>query len=213
MPRFVHMNLLLLYGILTGCAMHNRLDITTIETPEHVKVLTTPAETVTFPLSPETKAFIQNLKDKVMELDAAGLAAPQVGWNVRIIAYQVSEIALKYRDDVEDLVPLSILINPSYEVIDGHERTLDWEGCYSVTSSYGKVWRATKIKYQGYDEHGNRVEGIAKGFLARLLQHEIDHTEGKLCKDKYPEGGFYGEFEAMKAIRMKEIEQKNQKTS
>lgn len=179
------------------------LEIKTV--PDHERLLTTPCVEVEFPLSQETQAFIQALKEKVIEIDAAGLAATQVGSNLRIIAYQVSALALSIRVDAEKVVPLTALINPSYEIINEEERTLDWEGCFSIPQQLGKIWRATRIKYRGFDEEGRLIEGEAKGFLARLLQHEIDHINGKLCRDKYPEGGFYGDAESMKIIRMEEI--------
>jgi peptide deformylase len=180
------------------------LDIKQIENNEDVSVLTTKTLPVTFPLTPEIQNFVTALKAKVLELNAAGLAATQVGSNLSIIAYHVHEDALKYRSDIEYLVPLSVLINPSYEIMDANDRTLDWEGCFSVRSQYGKIWRPKHIRFQGFDESGNAIKGEARGYLARLLQHEIDHINGKLCKDKYPEGGFYGDFEKMQKIRAEE---------
>ena len=200
--------------LIMGCgvgAMEEKLEIVNVENPLYKSVLTTSAKEVTFPLSEEIQQFIGLLKDKTIEVNAAGLAAPQVNKPLRIIAIQVTEEARKWRDDVEYLLPLTVLINPSYEIINLDRRTLDWEGCFSVTSEFGKTWRATHIRYQGFDEEGNFVEGQANGFLARLLQHEIDHLNGKLCKEKYPEGGFYGPFEKMREIRMKEIDDKNAK--
>ena len=56
----------------------------------------------------------------------------------------------------------------------------DWEGCLSVPGLRGKVKRPKKIKYSGFDLNGNKIETIAEGFHARVVQHEYDHLLGIL---------------------------------
>ena len=59
----------------------------------------------------------------------------------------------------------------------------DYEGCLSVKDLYGKVLRHTKVRVKALDENGREFRVTAEGFLARIFQHEIDHTEGKLFID------------------------------
>jgi len=75
--------------------------------------------------------------------------------------------------------PLTVLVNPVIEVMDP---TPDggWEGCLSVPGLRGFVERPGHIRYRGYDADGNLVERVAKGFHARVVQHEYDHLDGIL---------------------------------
>lgn len=101
---------------------------------------------------------------------------------------------------------MTTLINPSYTPHEEEGKALDWEGCFSVQSQMGKVWRFKTITYSGQTEEGELVEGIARGYLARLLQHEIDHLDGKLALDFYDPLSPQGPIEEMRKIRLKEVE-------
>ncbi len=182
------------------------LSIVTTCNKDKAQVLHTPAKDVTFPLSHDVKNLISGMKDLLIELQGAGLAAPQVGADVRVIVYHVTKEALAIREDARDVVPLTALINPTYEVIEDSDTTYDWEFCFSVLDLGGKVYRPRSILYTGYDEEGHFIKEVAHGFLARLLQHEIDHVNGLLCSRLYTEGDFYGPRDEMMAIRKKEIE-------
>lgn len=71
------------------------------------------------------------------------------------------------------------LLNP--EVVKGSKESLeDMEGCMSVPKKYGKVKRFEKVKVRGLNLEGKKIEIKAEGMLARILQHEIDHMDGKL---------------------------------
>lgn len=179
------------------------LEVVDIDDPEKGKVLTSPMAEVKFPLTLEDLQFIEALQNKVIELSAAGLAATQVGMPKPITAYQVPEEALKWREDVTHLVPLTVLINPSYEPIESAGKTLDWEGCFSGKNYYGKIWRYKEITYKGKDIYGKDVEGKAIGFLARLLQHEIDYCHHKMCIHSY-ESQFPQESQAELILLRKE---------
>ena len=74
----------------------------------------------------------------------------------------------------ENETSLITLINPKIEVLT-KETSIDWEGCLSVPGLRGKVSRPNKIKYTGLDIEGNKIETIAEGFDARVVQHECDH--------------------------------------
>ncbi|KJV81572.1 polypeptide deformylase family protein [Rickettsia hoogstraalii str. RCCE3] len=79
-------------------------------------------------------------------------------------------------------MPKTIWINPSYKPI-GIDKHEDYEGCFSVENATGPVARFKKIHYHAYDINGNQIQGIAEGFLARVIQHEIDHLNRKVFLD------------------------------
>lgn len=113
-------------------------------------------------------------RDHPHELSAA-MAAPQLGYNRRIIIV---------RDDLDDKnnSNFTALINP--EVIKTEGKTIkDFEGCLSVPEIYGKVPRADKVKIKAQLEDGTEVRIKADGYLSRTLQHEIDHLNGILFID------------------------------
>ena len=76
----------------------------------------------------------------------------------------------------------TIWINAAYEPV-GTEKHTDFEACFSVKDLAGDVPRFTKINYTAFTPDGQKVTGQATGFLARLIQHEIDHTNGVLFID------------------------------
>jgi peptide deformylase len=84
-------------------------------------------------------------------------------------------------DDKNDRTFLA-LVNPKILRFEG-EKTIDYEGCLSVPDIYGKVPRYEKVKIKAQDLYGHEFRLSADGFLARVLQHEIDHTNGKLFVD------------------------------
>lgn len=101
---------------------------------------------------------------------SAALAAVQVDHNVRVVIV---------RSDFEDKATRDFtpLINPEIVKYEG-EIVNDYEGCLSVNNIYGLVPRHTKIRVKALDIDGNEVRFKAEGFLARVIQHEIDHTNG-----------------------------------
>jgi peptide deformylase len=80
-------------------------------------------------------------------------------------------------------IPLTVLVNPvltplTEEMEDG------WEGCLSVPDMRGMVPRFTSVRLEAYDREGRRVEGEAKEFFARVIQHETDHLQGRVYLDR-----------------------------
>jgi peptide deformylase len=100
-----------------------------------------------------------------------GLAAPQVGWGVRLLLAQPDP-----KQEVQ------VLINPEITKKSGSE----WgeEGCLSFPGIWGDVLRAKKVWVTSLDLEGNRVETVAEDLFARVLQHEIDHLDGILFVSK-----------------------------
>lgn len=82
------------------------------------------------------------------------------------------------------------LINPEIVKSSG-EYLEDMEGCMSVPLKYGKVKRFKKIKVRGLDLDGHKIEIKAEDFLARVLQHEIDHMDGRLFLSHVPNEELY----------------------
>jgi len=158
-------------------------------TCEKTDVLKTPTETIVFPLDDETLKVIRDLEAKFDQEDnCAGLAAPQIGYHKRIIilALEEDEDLKQNRPDFSDTLPKSIWINPSFTPL-SPEKTTDWEACFSVKDLVGRVARFTEIAYEAWTPEEEKVKGKAKGLLARLIQHEIDHLNGILFIDHVPE--------------------------
>jgi len=108
-------------------------------------------------------------------------------------------------------MPKTIWINPSYKPI-GTEKHEDYEGCFSVENATGPVARYKKIRYLAYNQNGHTIEGTAKGFLARVIQHEIDHLNGKVFLDYVAPEKIMSKEEYME-MRKKAMQQKNIKIS
>lgn len=130
----------------------------------------------------ETKRIIDEMiasslaweEEHEFELSAA-MAAPQLGYNKRIIVVR-EDMSNK---DNANFVPLinPIVIKTEGKIIE------DYEGCLSVPSIYGKVGRPYKARIKAVTENGEEVRLKATGFLARTLLHEIDHLDGILFID------------------------------
>ena len=116
---------------------------------------------------------------------SAAIAAPQIDKMYKIIIV---------RSDLDDKTnqDFTALINPEVVKFEGNI-VEDFEGCLSITGIYGKVPRHEKVRVKALDIHGNEVRIKADGFLARVLQHEIDHTNGIVFLDhiKNKRNAFY----------------------
>jgi peptide deformylase len=124
-------------------------------------------------VSAETQSLIQDLFDSLDEADGVGLAAPQIGVSQRVIVVDVS-------DSEMDLPPIA-LIDPRITI--GEGMSIAEEGCLSIPDVYGDVPRYTNIEVEALDRDGAPFKFNAKGFYARVLQHEIDHLDGILFVD------------------------------
>ena len=130
------------------------------------------AKEVIDPTSSEIKKLVNDMFDTLNDLGGSGvgLAAPQVHISLQIVIFEAAN---------ENETSLITLINPKIEILT-KETSIDWEGCLSVPGLRGKVSRPNKIKYTGLDMEGNKIETIAEGFNARVVQHECDHLFGVL---------------------------------
>ena len=120
------------------------------------------------------KPFVHDMFDTMFAEDGVGLAAPQVGVSERLL---VLAVPVKRGKRVD-----MTLINPEIVKAEGWE--LGEEGCLSVPGVYDEVKRAFAIELKAMDESGRLVEMKAEGYLARAIQHEIDHLNGVLFVDR-----------------------------
>jgi peptide deformylase len=126
--------------------------------------------------TPDLHALLADMRDTMNALDGVGLAAPQIGVNLRLVIFGVQH-SPRYPD--AEPVPETVLINPVITPL-GSDTEEDWEGCLSVPGMRGMVPRFTTIRYQGHDEFGSLIDRTVSGFHARVVQHECDHLDGIL---------------------------------
>jgi len=124
----------------------------------------------------ELHALLADMEDTMRALDGAGLAAPQIGVQLRVVIFGISDNP-RYPD--AEPVPQTVLINPLITPLD-EELELGWEGCLSVPGMRGLVPRYRRLRYQGYDASGDAIDRTVDGFHARVVQHECDHLDGVL---------------------------------
>ncbi|MES1982017.1 MAG: peptide deformylase [Pseudomonadota bacterium] len=124
----------------------------------------------------ELHALLADMHDTMQALDGAGLAAPQIGINLRVVIFGLQHNP-RYPD--AEPVPQTILINPVITPL-SEELEEGWEGCLSVPGMRGLVPRFKSIRYQGFDPYGAPLDRTVHDFHARVVQHECDHLDGVL---------------------------------
>jgi peptide deformylase len=130
-----------------------------------------------------------DMLETMYDAPGVGLAAPQVGVSLRLIVF----------DDNGDDGP-RVLANPEISGLWGEE--VREEGCLSVRGPFSELARATHLHARGLDLQGRPVEFDAEGLLARILQHEVDHLDGRLFIDRLsPEA----RRELMRQLREQEV--------
>ncbi len=146
-------------------------------------VLMQRAAEVPDPAAPEIRRLIGDMIETMIDANGAGLAAPQVHVPLRVVVFQApegrSDPGLSEEERFDRTAPLTVLINPVLEIL-SPETEGGWEGCLSVPQMRGFVDRPAHIRYRGSDPEGRTVERIARGFHARVVQHELDHLDGVL---------------------------------
>jgi peptide deformylase len=146
-------------------------------------ILARVAEPVVDLAEPDVRNLVADMIETMIDANGAGLAAPQVYAPLRIVVFQAPpERAPEGMDEEEAFdhtAKLTVLINPEIEILTP-ETEPGWEGCLSVPGLRGLVPRFTDLVYRGYGLNGERIERRAKGFHARVVQHECDHLDGVL---------------------------------
>ena len=155
-------------------------------------VLATRAAPVSDPTAPEIRRLVNDMVETMVDANGAGLAAPQVHVPLRVVVFQAprersepslqgarSEPAKQGEEAFDHTAPLTVLINPEIAVMDQTPEG-GWEGCLSVPGLRGWVERPAHIRYRGFGLDGRVIERTARGFHARVVQHECDHLDGRL---------------------------------
>lgn len=132
----------------------------------------------------ETKQLILDMAKTMKEKDGVGLAAPQVGVSKRIVAIEIAADNPRYPG--HSAVSSLVLINPKI-LRKSWKKEIREEGCLSLPEIFGLVKRSIKIRVVALDKNGKKIKFRASGFLARVIQHEIDHLDGVLFIDKAKE--------------------------
>ena len=126
--------------------------------------------------TPELLALIADMRETMDKLDGAGLAAPQIGIDLRVVIFGLES---NPRYPQAEAVPFTVLVNPLLTPL-GSEEEEGWEGCLSVPGLRGVVPRFKHLRYTGFDEFGRTIERTVADFHARVVQHECDHLDGIL---------------------------------
>jgi peptide deformylase len=176
------------------------LDIARMGNP----ILRRRAAEVPDPTAPDIRRLVSDMLETMEYAGGTGLAAPQVHVPLRVVvffieaaratkeaaeaaaqeaAHEVSGAEPHSPDEVDPMedggAPLTVLINPEIAVLDD---TVSWglESCLSLPGLTGEVPRVSAIRYRGRALDGSLVERTARGFHARVVQHELDHLDGIL---------------------------------
>lgn len=143
--------------------------------------------------APQLQAIIADMYDTMHAAHGVGLAAPQIGVDLRLMIFGFTANP-RYPD--AEPVPVTTLINPWVEILT-EETEEDWEGCLSVPGMRGMVPRAKRIRYGGTLEDSGTMEREAEGFHARVFQHEFDHLDGVLYPQRITDMRKFGFIEAL----------------
>ncbi len=146
----------------------------------------------------ELQQLIRNMLETMRAYKGVGIAAPQIGVSKRVIIMEANNNP-RYPD--ADPVPLTILINPELELLND-AREQGYEGCLSLGGLRGIVSWCPKVRYWGMTPEGERLERFAAGFHARIIQHEVDHLNGRLIVDRVADSRSYGFTEELRAAEI-----------
>ena len=144
-------------------------------------VLRRKAHTVTA-FDKNLQTLIDDMIETMREAPGVGLAAPQIGLSERVAVIEYYE---REEDEENEDAPRKVwaLINP--EIVKVSEETLvGVEGCLSIPGLVGEVERHAEVQVRALNRHGKTMKIKAKGWLARIFQHEIDHLNGVLFTER-----------------------------
>ncbi len=124
-------------------------------------------------LDASVRRLSEDMMETMKQAEGIGLAAPQIGKSIRLFVVDVSPVADGY--------PPMTFINP--EIITSTGLGPYTEGCLSIPGVTADVMRPERITLRYTTLDGHEVEGVAEGIIARVIQHELDHLDGKLFID------------------------------
>jgi len=126
----------------------------------------------------DLQTLVDDMIDTMREAPGVGLAAPQVGVSERVIVVEYVE-----DEEAEDAPKkLYVMVNPEIKKF-SEEKEIGIEGCLSVPGWQGEVERALEVTVKGQTRRGQPMKVKAKGWMARIFQHEIDHLNGVVFTD------------------------------
>ena len=130
---------------------------------------------------PELPALIQDMLETLDESEGIGLAAPQVGKSIRVVVIDLNVLS----EDMPEYKGFrKAFINPHIVELDDTETDTMEEGCLSLPGIHEKVTRPTRIHVTYEDEQRQKHDEWVDGYLARVMQHEFDHLDGKVFVDR-----------------------------
>ena len=130
---------------------------------------------------PNLKELIANMFETLTASDGVGLAAPQIGKDIRLAVIDLDVLAEEY-PEYRDF--RKAYINPHIVEYDDSEMESMEEGCLSLPGIHEPVKRPTRIRVKYVDEDFNEHDEWVEGYLARVMQHEFDHLDAKLFIDR-----------------------------
>jgi peptide deformylase len=139
-------------------------------------------------LAEKYRTLIELMRDTMRDAPGVGLAAPQIGLPIQLAVIEDQEDYIKKLAPTQAAernrmpVPFHVVINPKLTVV-GSERAEFFEGCLSVAGFVATVPRALEVRVECLNERAEPISIEAKGWYARILQHEIDHLQGLLYID------------------------------
>ncbi|MGF1604337.1 MAG: peptide deformylase [Thermosynechococcaceae cyanobacterium] len=143
-------------------------------------VLRSQAQPVEHILHAQTQQLIDHLITTMLESAGVGIAAPQVGESLQIMVV-ASRPTLRY-PDAPSMEPVA-MINPTI-IGQSDQQEKGWEGCLSVPGLRGQVSRSVSVTIAYTDRHGHPHQQTFTDFVARIVQHEYDHLQGKVFLDR-----------------------------
>lgn len=150
------------------------------------------------------KKTVRDLTDSMREHSLVGMAANQIGVDTRIFVAEVRKTGHRQKVAEKDLVPLLVFINPKI-IKHSKKEVKGYEGCGSVLNGglWGHVPRPEKVTVTAHNELGEKFVLETGGLLARIIQHEIDHLDGKIFLDRCDSLSVMEKSEFKKMIKKK----------
>lgn len=134
--------------------------------------------------SPKVVKTIKDLADSMRKHELVGMAANQIGIDLQIFVTELRKT--KIRKSLKEIDYIRVFINPQI-ISYSKDQSVMYEGCGSLVNAqlFGQVKRHKTIKIKAFHENGKEFILVAKGLLARVIQHEYDHLQGIVCIDNF----------------------------